>query len=275
MAEQSGTRSSGQLLPLAVGIGACLGLMLASAQAQTPPAELVEPRTGMHFVALPAGCFEMGDLDAGVVGRVCVAAFALGRTEVTNAEFRRFRPEHRSGSYNGQGLDDDLQPAVNVRWGEAVAFAGWLARESGRRLRLPSEAEWEYAARAGSPTAWPWGSSDEPSSGFANLRRRAGDPLPADPFTVTAPVGSLAPNAFGLVDMIGNASEWVLDAYQPSPARYGAKLDSPLVAGEGPLRVRRGGSFDDPPRQGRSAARDFYAAEFPVPQTGFRLLMEP
>jgi formylglycine-generating enzyme required for sulfatase activity len=91
----------------------------------------------------------------------------------------------------------------------------------------------------------------------------------------TIPVGSLEPNAFGLHDTVGNASEWVADTYLPGADRYAASLKNPVVnVTSSPLRVRRGGSFDDPPRLARAGARDFYAAEFAVPQTGFRLVME-
>jgi formylglycine-generating enzyme required for sulfatase activity len=265
----------GLLLALSVASSAAGA---AAAQTQGPQVE-TEPATGMAFARLPGGCFEMGDLDAGVVaGRVCVDAFAIGLREVTNAQYRRFRPGHKGGSYGGQDLNGDDQPAVNLTWRDATAYAEWLGREAGRRFRLPTEAEWEYAARAGSTTVWPWGSTDDQGPRFANLRRRSsGDPsAPADGRpAATSAVGSLEPNAFGLHDMVGNASEWVADTYTPGGDRYGSSLKNPVVnVTSSPLRVRRGGSFDDPPRLARAGARDFYAAEFAVPQTGFRLVME-
>lgn len=247
----------------------------ARGQPAAGPDRHAEPVTGMEMVRVPAGCFEMGELDVGVVGRVCLRTFWLGRFEVTNAQFRRFRPSHRSGSFRGESLDGDDQPVVNISWRDAAAFAAWLAERTGRRFRLPSEAEWEYAARAGTTTAWPWGATDDEAYRFANLQKRPNEYRTPDRFVVTAPVGSFAPNAFGLHDMIGNASEWVADGWTAGGNRYGGKVDAPFVEPSGALRVRRGGSFDEPPRQARSGSRDFYGAEFGVPQTGFRLVMEP
>jgi formylglycine-generating enzyme required for sulfatase activity len=223
----------------------------------------------------------MGDLDVGVVaGRVCVDALAIGRVEVTATPSTALPAGHKSGSYGGQGLDGADQPAVNLTWRDATAYAEWLGREAGRRFRLPTEAEWEYAARAGSTTVWPWGSTDDRDPGSRTCgRRSSGDPrAPAADGrpAATSAVGSLEPNAFGLHDMVGNASEWVADTYAPGGDRYGSNPTNPVVnVPSSPLRVRRGGSFDDPPRLARSGARDFYAAEFAVPQTGFRLVMEP
>ncbi|HEX8375870.1 MAG TPA: SUMF1/EgtB/PvdO family nonheme iron enzyme, partial [Geminicoccaceae bacterium] len=227
-------------------LGAAAGV--AARAAELP--EVIEPTTGMAFARLPGGCFEMGDLDVGVVaGRVCVDAFAIGRLEVTNAQYRRFRPAHKSGSYGGRNLDGDDQPVVNLTWRDAVAYAEWLGGQADLRLRLPTEAEWEYAARAGSTTVWPWGSTDDLAPRFANLRRRPsssasgpGAPAAGRP-AATIAVGSLEPNGFGLHDMIGNAAEWVADTYAPGGDRYGASLRNPVVnVPSSPLRVRRGGS---------------------------------
>ncbi|MEK0081939.1 formylglycine-generating enzyme family protein [Benzoatithermus flavus] len=231
-----------------------------------------EPTSGLVFQPIQGGCFDMGDLDVGVIEQVCVDDFLLARTEVTNAQFRQFRPEHRSGSFAGRSLDGDDQPVANVSWRDAVAYAAWLGDRTGHRFRLPTEAEWEYAARGGTRTARFWGADEDDAARYANLKERPG--LPTDGHVVTAPVGSLAPNPFGLHDMLGNVSEWVEDAYLPGADRYGDRRRNPKVEGDGRLRVRRGGSFDDPPRIVRTSARDFYAADFAVPQTGFRLVME-
>ncbi|MCB2055425.1 MAG: SUMF1/EgtB/PvdO family nonheme iron enzyme [Geminicoccaceae bacterium] len=242
--------------------------------AATEPVATVETVEGIDFVPIPEGCFEMGALDVGVVGQVCLDAFLMSTHEVTNAQYRQFEPGHRSGSLGGQSLDGDEQPVVNVSWQEAVAFADWLGERAGRTVRLPTEAEWEYAARAGTRTARSWGDTDDRAHRFANLKDRAEDYRLPDMYEVTAPVGSFEPNAAGLYDTIGNVSEWVLDGYVGSADRYGDDLDNPLVPPGGPLRVRRGGSFADPLRIVRVSNRDFYAAEFGVPQTGFRLVME-
>ena len=233
-----------------------------------------EPLTGIELVPVPAGCFQMGDVDAGIIDDVCVDAFMLGRTEVTNAQFRRFRPDHHSGRYDGHSLDDDDQPVVKVSWWDAVAFTQWLSGQTQRRFRLPTEAEWEYAARAGTRTPRFWGANDEDAYRYANLKYRPGPALPSESYVVTASVELLAANDFGLLNMLGNASEWVEDSYAPGSDRYAGSLHNPRVTNLGPMRVRRGGSFDDPMRIVRTSSRDFYADDLAVPQTGFRIVME-
>lgn len=264
-----------------LGVVSCLAGILSAcfdadtfvvtARAQSTPVETV---AGIDFVAMPQGCFEMGGIDVGEVGRVCLDAFEIGRYEVTNGQYRRYRPDHHSGSLYGESLDGDDQPVVDVSWTDAVAFSNWLSDTAGRRFRLPTEAEWEYAARAGTRTARFWGTSDERAYQYANLKDRVEDYRLPDGYKVTAPVGHFSPNPAGLHDMIGNASEWVMDGFVKGEDRYGGRLTNPLVPPEGPLRVRRGGSFDDPVRIVRVWSRDFYAADFSVPQTGFRLVLE-
>ena len=229
---------------------------------------------GVDFVRMPGDCYEMGGIDVGIVGEVCLSPFDIGRYEITNTQFNAFRPDHRSGSFGGISLEGGDQPVVNVSWNDAVAYAAWFSRENGVSARLPTEAEWEYAARAGTRTARFWGTSDERAYRFANLRDRAADYRLPDGFEVTAPVGSFEANAAGLHDTIGNVSEWVQDGFIAGADRFGGELQDPVVPAGGPLRVRRGGSFDDPVRIVRVWARDFYAAGFGVPQTGFRLVME-
>jgi formylglycine-generating enzyme required for sulfatase activity len=155
-----------------------------------------------------------------------------------------------------------------------VAFAEWLSATSSRRFRLPTEAEWEYAARSGTNTAWFWGERNEDAFNYANLKDAPGTGLRGDGYVVTAPVASLAPNPFGLSEMLGNASEWVEDPYVQGSGRYDGESHNPRVRTLSTMRVRRGGSFDDPLGIVRSTSRDFYAADLAVPQTGFRLVME-
>ena len=260
-----------------VGLG-LLGACLAAAPAAAPAEEaesVVEPATGMVFVAIPAGCFEMGDLDVGIVGRVCLDDFLMSRTEVTNRQYRELVPGHGSGGYAGHDLDGDEQPVVNVSFAAATAYAEALAARTGWSIRLPTEAEWEYAARAGSTAARFWGPDLDPAYRYANFRDRPGDYRVFDPYPVTAPVASFQPNAFGLYDMLGNASEWVLDAWAAGAGRYGEARENPVMEADTPLRVRRGGSFDDPASLVRTASRDFFAGDFRLPQTGFRLVLVP
>ncbi len=134
-----------------------------------------EPVTGMEFVWVPGGCYQLGS-PAGERGRsanergreACVEGFWLGKYEVTNRQYQRFRTGHDSGAYLGLPLNAPEQPAVNVSWKDAMGFASWLSKESAARFRLPSEAEWEYAARGGAQTSRYWGEDPHGACRYAN-----------------------------------------------------------------------------------------------------------
>jgi formylglycine-generating enzyme required for sulfatase activity len=179
----------------------------------------------MRLAAVPAGTFQMGGSDprGGFdwnkdEGRHTVPisrGFRIGVAPVTNAEFRRFDPTHRSGEYRGVDLDGEDQPVVRVSWQQAAAFCEWLSaqpaeRRAGRRYRLPTEAEWEYAARAGTDTAFFWGDDFRADRcNFAD-RRAAGlrlvwaDTGADDGYAATSPAGAYPANRRGLQDMAGN-----------------------------------------------------------------------
>lgn len=172
--------------------------------------------------------------------------FLLGKTEVTNEQYRRFRPGHASGVWQGQTLNDDAQPAVGMRWDEAAAFCRWAG------LRLPTEAEWEYAARGGDEREFPWGNEWPPPKGSGNYsdesaRRGFGETAVLsgydDGAPVAAPAGRFLPNPFGLFDLGGNVLEWCWDWYGEPPS------PEPAVDPAGPAcgdhRVLRGGSWRD------------------------------
>ncbi|MBI3270486.1 MAG: SUMF1/EgtB/PvdO family nonheme iron enzyme [Planctomycetes bacterium] len=196
-------------------------------------------KTGILLVLLPGGEFWMGSPveEAGRETdedrhRVKVAGFLLGKTEVTNSQFRNFRAKHFSGS----GQDADTQPAVLVSWSDAIEFCSWAS------LRLPTEVEWEYAARAGDDRTFPWGTSTAwpPPLRAGNLGSIAGL---RDDFLQTAPVGNFQPSPWGLYDLAGNASEWCSDEYRE---RYsiGDPSPAPDTATE-KCRVARGASWMD------------------------------
>ena len=153
---------------------------------------------------------------------------------------------------------------VNVSWDDAQAYVEWLSAQTGAEYRLPSEAEWEYAARAGTTTRYHWG--DEVVSGRANCYGCSRQ-LDVDR---TAPVGSFAPNAFGLYDMHGNVFEWVQDcwngSYVVAPSDGSARLRG--NCGE---RVLRGGSWDGSPRNLRAATRLRSTTGFRGGYSGFRV----
>ena len=254
-----------------------------------------EPVTGMAFVWVPGGCFNMGspsdeigrDPDEGPLHEVCVGGFWMGQTEVTNAQCRKFKPGYDSRNYHGYSLNGDDQPAVFVNWYEAKAFAKWLTEKANGkyRFRLPTEAEWEYACRGGTTSSRFWGEDPDQACRYANVadltaaRRWTHWRVNQceDGYEVTAPVGSFDPNPFGLYDMLGNLFEWCEDVYSEDAYRLHGRKNPAITAG-GSDRVIRGGCWyswpagvrcagrSDHPAAGRGA-RDYFI--------GFRLVRTP
>jgi formylglycine-generating enzyme required for sulfatase activity/HEAT repeat protein len=264
-----------------------------------------DPVTGMEFVWVEGGCFPMGQTDAGKqelikeLGResyqehytdalprheVCVDGFWMGQYEVTNRQYKIWERKHESTQYRGYSLDEDEQPVVEVGWDEAKAFAAWLTiRNQGKyAFRLPTEAEWEYAARAGTTTSRFWGDDPADACQYANVHDSASqqaihwDRLPHscdDGYVVTAPVGSFRPNTFGLYDMLGNVYEWCEDTY--SPAAYTLhQRHNPIYHGADVNRVVRGCNVSDAPRNCRAAFRHSHGAATGNVGIGFRLVVE-
>ena len=186
-------------------------------------------------------CFRYGDFDERPVHRVSITnPFYLAECQVTNAQYEVFDPAHRElRGKLGYSKEDD-EAAVFVSWHDAVAYCRWLSEREGAEFRLPTEAEWEYACRAGSST--PFSSGDElPPGGAKNQRltwfpdqwRTTGDNV------VALLVGRTPPNPWGLFDMHGNVEEWCLDWYAPYLDR---DVSDPAGPREGDFRVTRGGS---------------------------------
>ena len=246
-----------------------------------------------ELVVVPAGSFTMGSPsseegrwdDEGPQHRVTIPEpFAVGKYEVTRGEFAQFvrATGHSTGNScrkyehgkwegrSGRGWEDPgfrqdgREPAVCVSWGDAKAYVGWLSRKTGERYRLLSEAEWEYAARAGIRTSRYWGDNVSAQCDHANgYDRTAAAELDYDRNSApcrdgsvhTARVGRYGENGFGLSDMLGNAWEWVEDCWHDSYA--GAPTDGSawVSGGECGRRVLRGGSWNNLPRNLRSAFR--------------------
>jgi formylglycine-generating enzyme required for sulfatase activity len=251
-------------------------------EATAQPADPVRsrPRPGDAFrdcgecpelAVVPAGTFDMGSNDSPYekpVHRVRIPRpFAIGRRETTFAEWDRcvaageclHRPDDR-----GQGRGD--RPVTDVSWTDAKAYVQWLSRQTGQTYRLPSEAEWEYAARAGTKTAYWWGR--DIGRKFANCRDCGGE---ASPQTMEA--ATFFPNSFGLFDSAGNAAEWVEDCWNDS-YRKAPRDGSAWTTGECARRVLRGGSFDSQARYLRSASRFRYDADVRYYANGFRVVRE-
>jgi len=244
----------------------------------------------MGLVRIEAGSFEMGELkrplakgvashaflaagdpDERPIRRVTISApFSIGRFEVTNAQYELYDPTHRAlrgkhAARDGRaGLSSaDDEAVIDVSWYEANAFCRWLSDKEGRPYRLPTEAEWEYACRAGTTTHYSTG--DTLPTPYHKAAVRTGGPV-----LVSLRVGETPPNAWGLHDMHGNVEEWCLDGYGPYPDR--AQVD-PIGYAPADFRVTRGGSFGTPVYYLRSANRMGALPESRNWRTGFRVVL--
>jgi formylglycine-generating enzyme required for sulfatase activity len=242
----------------------------------------------LKLVSIAAGCFEMGSPDnepgrypnEGPVHKVCVKPFDLGQYDVTQGEWRKvmiFPNTPAPSFFKG----DDRLPVEEVNWNEAQRFV-WLMSLFGHgHYRLPSESEWEYAARAGTTTSRYWGDNIDDGCAYENiadqsLKRDQPDAVPVfancdDGYGyTTAPVGSFKPNRWGLHDMLGNVANWVEDCYVDSYS--GTPTDGrPNTSGSCTSRVVRGGSWSNGPRLVRAADRDNGAPDNRSDYVGFRL----
>ena len=226
---------------------------------------------GPAMVVVPCGSFSMGSTESSdeqPVHPVSIAAsFALAKYEVSFAEYDAFAKATGRSEPSDSGWGRGKRPVINVSWDDAKAYAAWLSQQTGKTYRLPTEAEWEYAARAGSITKYPWG--DEVGLNNANCDG-CGSQWDNKQ---TAPVGSFAANAFGLHDMHGNVWEWVQDCHHSS--YEGAPVDGAAREQcDSSSRVLRGGSWLSNPSRLRSACRGGNSASITVLTYGFRLAQD-
>lgn len=223
----------------------------------------------IETVEIPAGSFYMGsngegeDADEAPVHRVTISqSFRMGKTEVTNAQFEAFCPSHKSlRGKDGVSKEDD-EAVVNVSYQDAVDFCKWLSEKEGKNYRLPTEAEWEYACRAGTYTKYYTGDYLPESMCRNQTIVRNYQP-------VSLKAGSGVPNAFGLYNMHGNVEEWCLDWYGPYSDE--AQTD-PTGPATGLYRVTRGGSHHTPTDYLRSANRMAMLPDDRHSLTGFRVV---
>jgi len=251
----------------------------------------------LEMVLVPAGQFVMGDVsgwkDEWPLTPVKIdKPFWMGKVEVTNAQYAAVDPTHDSryiSNYNkdqgnrGQAANGDTQPVIRVPWQRAMAFCELLSAKTGLKFSLPTEAQWEYACRAGTATPMNYGQLDADFGKHANLadsrltslcRRDSPKWIPCiesanDGATITTNVGKYTPNAWGLHDMHGNVSEWTLSTCKPYPYNETDGRNDLVPDGR---KVVRGGSFYDRPKRGRSSFRLDYPSWHGVYNVGFRVV---
>ncbi len=243
-----------------------------------PPPAQSEPfrdPAGPEMLWIPAGSFQMGNARPGAdpeeqpKHEVSLRRFGISKYEVTRAEYARFARAtgRRMPSSAGSGEVPEL-PVVYVSWADASAYARWLSQQTGRAYRLPSEAEWEYAAAAGTTTPYWWGIliGQDRARCYGCSRSR----LPGGPVKV----GQFRPNPWGLYDTAGNVMEWVQDCYHPSYASApsdGSTWETPGCA----TRAARGGSFGNPTRSLRTTKRFSFRPGNGYDEVGFRVARDP
>ncbi len=256
-----------------------------------------------EMISIPAGTFTMGSPsdesgrrdNEGPQHTVTVPAFSIGKSPITNGQYIAFLNQ---GSYSkkqrkswidtkdenkdsriintsgGYQIEDNFEehPVIQVSWFGARAYCNWLAKTTDKNYRLPSEAEWEYCARAGSKTAWFWGDKGSKAKDYAWFRENSGG--------LTHSVAEKKANAFGLFDMVGNVWEWTQDCYHDA-YHYPERSDDGTVwedkdgeCGSG-LRVLRGGSWINSQFNLRSADRSRYGPGSRNYRVGFRIVCCP
>jgi len=261
---------------------------------------------GPEMVWIPRGSFRMGDIQGEgwdwekPVHSVSVSRFAMGRYEVTVGQFRRFvnATGYRTDAEKGDGCytykdgswnkvkdanwqklyfsQNDNHPVACVSWNDATAYAAWLSQQTGHTYRLPTEAQWEYAARAGTTTSRYWGNDPNDACRYANVHDNTSKKENngfswthhkcTDGYAQTAPVGRFKPNAFDLFDMLGNVWEWTCSEFE---SKYAGKEQR--CANGGSRFALRGGSWGNDPRGVRAAYRIRFSDDYRFDGVGFRL----
>ena len=230
--------------------------------------------SAMRFVWCPPGKFVMGaspgDLYQGIDEKAhevtLTRGFWLGKFEVANREFRQFRPAHRSWGVGGEKgeFNHDDQPVVCVDLADAEAFCRWLSQQTGRAFRLPTEAEWEYACRAGSTNRYCFGNDTNTLSDYGWYSANSG--------WVSHPIGLKKSNAWGLHDMHGNVAEWVSDWYGYYP---GGPQTDPKGPPSGSQHCWRECSWSSKAFEARCSQRDRAVPAYKSAALGLRIVCEP
>jgi formylglycine-generating enzyme required for sulfatase activity len=272
----------------------CIALlfMLPALLADVPSTQTTQPTTApadlvldlgagqkLELVRIPPGKFMMGSPATEADRDDCEGpqhpvkigyGFFMGKFAVTQAQYQAI-----SGFNQAQFKGNDNCPEECVSWTDCINFCDVLSKRSGRKVRLPSEAEWEYACRAGTTTVFWVGNDLSSTQANFNGKEPYGKAARAVHRDKTTPVGSFAPNAFGLYDTIGNVSQWCEDVYHDSYDGAPADGSAWETNGDPEIRVYRGGCFDNSAASCRSAMR--FAAERRNnrnPRIGFRVVVE-
>ena len=267
----------------------------------------------MKLVKIPAGQFAMGSLDEtpqeAPMAKVAIAkSYWMGATEVTLEQYKAFDPDYKNGVYDmhykdqvkrGYYMDTSGKfPVIRVTWRKAMAYCAWLSKKTGKTVTLPTEAQWEWACRAGTTSPLSFGDFDTDFSKYANLAdlkvkemavsgvnpKPIRNPKPHVDYELKdarfndgvlhlADVGKYAPNAWGLYDMHGNVAEWTRSQYKPYPYKDTDGRNS-LTTGDSIKRVVRGGSWHDRQHRSTSSFRLGYPDWQKVYHVGFRVVVE-
>jgi formylglycine-generating enzyme required for sulfatase activity len=256
-------------LPFRLFSGFFLAFLLLYSSFPALAQEMLEYQ-GVKFRLIPGGAYIIGSppqepgryVDESPPHRVALEPFYMAVTEITNAQYARFL---KATGYppplywEDKNLNGPNQPVVGVTWHDAAAFARWLSQVTGQTFRLPTEAQWEAAARGGlNGRSYPWGDDPPDAGGALKANYRAGGRH------LTMPVGSYPPNGFGLYDMAGNAAEWSQDRYAPPKSRGPFKPET--------QRLLKGGSWFSQARALRCAARQSAPPDYADGYIGLRVV---
>jgi len=252
------------------GLGKEINLLMTPPKvAESFRDKLKDGSLGPELVQIPAGTFQMGSNDGSSdekpVHTVTVKSFAMGKYEVTFEEYDKFCEATRRSKPDDEGWGRGKRPVINVTWNDAKAYVNWLSEQTGKNYQLPSEAQWEYACRAGTTTKYWWG--NEIGKNNANCRSCGSQWDDKQ----TAPVGSFKPNPFGLYDISGNVWEWLEDKWHDS--YNGAPVDGSawMSGGDSSNHLLRGGSWIDDGDSVRCANRNWVDASYGYYDRGFRI----
>lgn len=264
---------------IVVSLSACVSHAQEETASDTLAQQRAKNASEPDMVLIEGGCFMMGsslletnrDTDERQ-HRVCLDAFYIGRYEVTFAQYDTFAEEAHRPRLSDRGWGRGIQPMMHVDWLDSVAYTEWLSDKTGKQYRLPTEAEWEYAARGGAESTFPWGKGVGVNRANCEGCGSAWDDVKA------APVGSFEPNGFGLYDTAGNVSEWTCSVYDADFSgeenRCASGSREEFLSLSSPMYVTRGGAWYGAPHNARSAARLAMPPLQRISGIGFRVVRE-